>query len=112
MTLELVRNPDILQTIGEWREARPGKREPVVVRIAAATMELERTALDKLARKKCDYIVANNVTQAGAGFGTDTNIVSIYGTDGFAEHLPQMSKKAVAQRVLELAKTKIGTDRE
>lgn len=111
LTLELVRNPDVLQTIGEWRETQTGKRVPVVVGFAAETMELERNALDKLNRKKCDYIVANNVTQAGAGFGTDTNIVSIYGTGGFAEHLPQMSKKAVAQRVLELAKSKIGTDR-
>ncbi|WP_027084223.1 bifunctional phosphopantothenoylcysteine decarboxylase/phosphopantothenate--cysteine ligase CoaBC [Cohnella panacarvi] len=111
LTLELVRNPDILQTIGEWREKQAGKRVPVVIGFAAETMELERNALDKLARKKCDYIVANNVTQAGAGFGTDTNIVSIYGTGGFAEHLPRMPKKAVAQRVLELAAAKIGTER-
>lgn len=110
LTLELVRNPDILQTIGEWRETQAGKRVPVVIGFAAETMELERNALDKLNRKKCDYIVANNVTQTGAGFGTDTNIVSIYGTGGFAEHLPQLSKKAVAQRVLELAKAKIGSD--
>lgn len=110
LTLSLVRNPDILQTIGEWRETQVGKRMPVIVGFAAETMELERNALDKLNRKKCDYIVANNVTQAGAGFGTDTNIVSIYGTGGFAEHLPQISKKAVAQRVLELAKAKIGSD--
>lgn len=107
LTLSLVRNPDILQAIGEWREGRASGAVPVVIGFAAETMELERNALDKLNRKKCDFIVANNVTQAGAGFGTDTNIVSVYGADGYAEHLPQMTKKAVAQRVLELARTKL-----
>ncbi|MFC5532342.1 bifunctional phosphopantothenoylcysteine decarboxylase/phosphopantothenate--cysteine ligase CoaBC [Cohnella yongneupensis] len=110
LTLSLVRNPDILQAIGEWKQALPGKRAPVVVGFAAETMELERNALDKLNRKKCDLIVANNVAQEGAGFGTDTNIVSVYGADGFAEHLPQMSKKAVAQRVLELAKSRLAPE--
>ncbi|MFD0671819.1 bifunctional phosphopantothenoylcysteine decarboxylase/phosphopantothenate--cysteine ligase CoaBC [Cohnella sp. GCM10027633] len=108
LTLSLVRNPDILQAIGEWKEARADGRGPVIVGFAAETMELERNALDKLTRKKCDFIVANNVSQAGAGFGTDTNIVSVYGADGFAEHLPLMAKKAVAQRVLELANRRLG----
>jgi phosphopantothenoylcysteine decarboxylase/phosphopantothenate--cysteine ligase len=107
LTLALVRNPDILQGIGDWIETQAGKHVPVVVGFAAETTELERNAIDKLIRKKCDFIVANNVTQAGAGFGTDTNIVSIYGLGGFIEHLPQLSKKDVARRVLELAMSRL-----
>lgn len=111
LTFELVRNPDILQAIGEWKQAQPGGRGPVIVGFAAETDELERHALDKLHRKKCDFVVANDVSQAGAGFGVDTNIVSVYGADGFAEHWPQLSKKDVARRVLELAAKKFGADR-
>ncbi|MFC4598841.1 bifunctional phosphopantothenoylcysteine decarboxylase/phosphopantothenate--cysteine ligase CoaBC [Cohnella hongkongensis] len=99
-SLELVRNPDILQEIGEWREARGGG--PYVVGFAAETADVEKHALDKLARKKCDLIVANNVAAEGAGFGKETNIVSFYGRDGYAEHLPQMTKRAVAERLLDV----------
>jgi len=102
LTLELVRNPDILQEVGEWREARDSG--PFIVGFAAETADVERHALDKLARKKCDLIVANNVSEAGAGFGTETNIVSVYGRGGFVEHLPQMTKRAVAERLLDIVK--------
>ncbi len=102
LTLELVRNPDILQEVGEWREARGSG--PFIVGFAAETADVEKHALDKLARKKCDLIVANNVSEAGAGFGTETNIVSVYGRGGFAEHMPQMTKRAVAERLLDIVK--------
>lgn len=110
LTLELVRNPDILQAIGEWKQAQPGGRGPIIVGFAAETNDLERHALDKLSRKKCDFVVANDVSQAGAGFGVDTNIVSVYGADGFAEQWPQLSKKDVARRVLALAAKRFGAD--
>ena len=110
LTLELVRNPDILQAIGEWKQAQPGGRGPVIVGFAAETNDLEHHALDKLNRKKCDFVVANDVSQAGAGFGVDTNIVSVYGSDGFAEQWPRLSKKDVARKVLELAAKKFGAD--
>jgi phosphopantothenoylcysteine decarboxylase/phosphopantothenate--cysteine ligase len=68
---------------------------------------VERHAQEKLIRKKCDLIVANNVAEAGAGFGTETNIVSVYSPDGLVEHIPQMTKRAVAERLWDLAETRM-----
>jgi len=103
LTLELVRNPDILQAIGEWRAVQEEKHKLFVMGFAAETTDVEKHAMDKLNRKKCNLIVANDVTAAGAGFGTETNIVSVYGPQGIVERLPQMSKRAVAERLLDLA---------
>ncbi|MBB6671163.1 bifunctional phosphopantothenoylcysteine decarboxylase/phosphopantothenate--cysteine ligase CoaBC [Cohnella nanjingensis] len=108
LTLELVRNPDILQAIGDWKQAGAaeggaGRRTPFVVGFAAETGDTERYALDKLKRKRCDLIVANDVSQAGAGFGTDTNIVSVYGDEGLVAALPLQSKRAAADRIWQLA---------
>lgn len=102
LTIELVKNPDILQSLGEKRAAQ-GTVLPVLVGFAAETTEIERYASEKLLRKKCDLIIANDVGQEGAGFGTDTNIVKIYDHQGLVTSLPQMSKKDVAMRIIELA---------
>ncbi|RKP55374.1 bifunctional phosphopantothenoylcysteine decarboxylase/phosphopantothenate--cysteine ligase CoaBC [Cohnella endophytica] len=113
LTLELVPNPDILLEIGEWREVRGGAAatKPFVIGFAAETTDVEKHALDKLKRKKCDLIVANDVTAEGAGFGSDTNIVTVYGSQGLAEKLPRMSKRAVAERILDLAQAGIASNR-
>ncbi|WP_123039960.1 bifunctional phosphopantothenoylcysteine decarboxylase/phosphopantothenate--cysteine ligase CoaBC [Cohnella candidum] len=103
LTLELVRNPDILQAIGEWKEAHPGERAPFTIGFAAETGDLEKYATDKLARKKCDLIVANDVSQPGAGFGTDTNIASVFGPEGLVESIPLSAKRQVAERIWQLA---------
>jgi len=105
LTLELVRNPDILQAVGEWTASRraAGEPAPYVIGFAAETGDLERHAMEKIRRKKCDLIVANDVSAAGAGFGADTNIVSIYDARGLVEALPMMSKRAVAERIWRLA---------
>ncbi|WP_152392314.1 bifunctional phosphopantothenoylcysteine decarboxylase/phosphopantothenate--cysteine ligase CoaBC [Paenibacillus guangzhouensis] len=94
LTLELERTQDILQEIGRR------KTQQLVVGFAAETNDVERYALDKLSRKNCDLMVANDVTAEGAGFGVDTNIVHIYDRQGLVEALPQMSKEQVAHRLL------------
>ncbi|MEF3305757.1 bifunctional phosphopantothenoylcysteine decarboxylase/phosphopantothenate--cysteine ligase CoaBC [Paenibacillus sp. GYB003] len=96
MTLELVKNPDILQTIGER------KTKQFIVGFAAETDNGERYAMDKVKRKKCDLLVLNDVTVPGAGFGVDTNIVTVFDGSGLVASLPQMSKLAVAERLLAL----------
>lgn len=96
MTLEMVKNPDILQTLGER------KTNQFVVGFAAETNDGEQYAMDKVKRKRSDLLVLNDVTMAGAGFGTDTNIVNIYDASGLVVALPQMSKLAVAERLLSL----------
>ncbi len=73
----------------------------LIIGFAAETENLEANARDKLKRKRLDLIVANDVSQPGAGFGVDTNIVTLYGTDGIAESLPKMSKDEVADKILD-----------
>jgi phosphopantothenoylcysteine decarboxylase/phosphopantothenate--cysteine ligase len=103
LTLELKRNPDILQAIGDWHLQAENKGKLFVIGFAAETTDVERHAQEKLNRKKCDLIVANNVASEGAGFSIDTNIVSVYSAQGLVEHMPQLTKKAVAERLWELA---------
>lgn len=93
--LELERTKDILKTLGERKEHQ------VLVGFAAETNNVEEYAKGKLAKKNLDYVVANNVTVSGAGFGTDTNLVTIYKKDGTSISLPMMSKQDVAYALLE-----------
>jgi len=93
-TVVLERTIDILQTLGEQ------KTHQFLVGFAAETNDVERYAKDKLARKNADMIVANNVVQEGAGFGTDTNIVTIFKRDGTAKPLPLLPKSEVAKEIL------------
>lgn len=97
MTIRLVKNPDILQQIGER------KTKQYVIGFAAETNDLEANGLDKLRRKNCDLMVANDVTLEGAGFGTDTNIVTLLDKNGNVKRLPILSKREVARHLLELA---------
>ena len=91
-SLELLKNPDIL---GESRGAR------VRVGFAAESEALEQNARHKLASKSLDLIVANDITAEGSGFGADTNKVLILDRNGVVDDLPLMSKRAVADRVLD-----------
>jgi phosphopantothenoylcysteine decarboxylase/phosphopantothenate--cysteine ligase len=99
LTLVLARTRDILADLGAARAAR-GSGLPVLVGFAAETRDLLERARDKRARKQVDLIVANDVSQAGAGFEVDTNIVTIIGSDG-EEALPKQSKTEVARAVLD-----------
>lgn len=94
MTIRLVKNKDILQTLGQHKTSQ------FIVGFAAETENIDEYALDKLRRKKCDLLVANDVSQEGAGFGYDTNIVRIYDGNGLVEALPMMTKQEVARRLL------------
>lgn len=93
--LEMERNPDILKELGEKR------RNHILVGFAAETSELMEHAEAKLKEKKLDLIVANDVTQEGAGFGVDTNIVKILDAQGKVRKLPLMSKDDVADIILD-----------
>ena len=95
-SLKLEPTPDILAMIAPRR--RPGQ---VVVGFAAETENLLANATGKLHDKRLDFIVANDVSQEGAGFDSDTNIVTLVFPDGRAKALDKMSKLDVAQRVLD-----------
>jgi phosphopantothenoylcysteine decarboxylase / phosphopantothenate---cysteine ligase len=94
-TLELEPTPDILAELGREKANR------VLVGFAAETDRVAENARGKLSRKGADMIVANDVTQEGAGFDTDTNIVTLYRRDGREIPLPKMSKLDVANRILD-----------
>ncbi len=97
LILELDRNPDILYELGQR------KTHQILIGFAAETQHIEKYATDKLKDKNLDFIVANNITQEGAGFGSDTNIVKIFYRDGRIEELPSMLKRDVADLILDRA---------
>jgi phosphopantothenoylcysteine decarboxylase/phosphopantothenate--cysteine ligase len=101
LTLELVRNPDILADVGAKRMSKPS----VLVGFALETQDLERSARDKLERKRADLIVAN---EASAGLGRDTNRVTLVDDKGATE-LPEMSKLALADQILDRIRALLGT---
>ncbi|MCR2804914.1 bifunctional phosphopantothenoylcysteine decarboxylase/phosphopantothenate--cysteine ligase CoaBC [Paenibacillus soyae] len=96
LVLELERTTDILAALGER------KTHQLLVGFAAETENVERYALDKLKRKNCDLIVANDVSKEGVGFNGDTNAVDVYGPEGLVSSLPLMSKRETASRLMEL----------
>jgi phosphopantothenoylcysteine decarboxylase/phosphopantothenate--cysteine ligase len=96
--LELERTPDILAAVADAR-ARSG-RPAVVVGFAAQTGNLLDSAREKLAKKRLSLIVANDVGPADAGFGTDTNRVTLIDASGDVEELPLLPKAEVAERIL------------
>jgi phosphopantothenoylcysteine decarboxylase/phosphopantothenate--cysteine ligase len=95
LTLELEPTPDILAELGREKGAR------ILVGFAAETDRVADNARAKLSRKGADMIVANDVTQKGAGFDTDTNIVTLFLRDGREIPLPQLTKFDVANRILD-----------
>ena len=98
--IALAPNPDILKTLAPLKGGR------VFVGFAAETGRAEAEAARKLEEKGLDFICANDVTAPGAGFGTETNIVTILGRGGFREALPLMAKTEVARRIVELVEAK------
>jgi phosphopantothenoylcysteine decarboxylase/phosphopantothenate--cysteine ligase len=98
MTLRLEPTEDILAEVGA--RARELPERPVIVGFAAETGSLDR-APDKLRRKGADLLVANDVSEAGSGFGTDTNRVVILGADGSRDEQPLLPKREVADRLLD-----------
>ncbi|MEH7305908.1 bifunctional phosphopantothenoylcysteine decarboxylase/phosphopantothenate--cysteine ligase CoaBC [Neobacillus drentensis] len=94
-SIELERTKDILLELGKR------KKNQVLVGFAAETENVEEYARKKLTKKNADMIVANNVKAEGAGFGTDTNIVTLFKRSGDVIDLPIMSKSNAAKRIIE-----------
>jgi phosphopantothenoylcysteine decarboxylase/phosphopantothenate--cysteine ligase len=93
-TIELAENPDILRTISHKKKKRPA----LVIGFAAETHEVDRHAQEKLARKGCDWIVANDVSGDVMG-GLENEIALI--TEGGIDRWPRMAKEAVSTRLVE-----------
>lgn len=98
LTLQLVPTRDVAKAIGQ--DKKPGQ---VFVGFAAETENLIVNARKKLESKNLDFIVANDLTQPGAGFGVDTNIATIVRPQSLTK-LPQMAKRELADRILDEVK--------
>ena len=94
LTIELERTKDILGHLGHHKE--DGQ---FLCGFAMETQNLLENAKEKLVRKNADMIVANNLKIQGAGFGTDTNVVTIITEDGI-QALELMSKEMAAEQIL------------
>ncbi|WP_224981827.1 bifunctional phosphopantothenoylcysteine decarboxylase/phosphopantothenate--cysteine ligase CoaBC [Geomonas agri] len=95
LSIELEKNPDILAELGA------SKGDRILVGFAAETQDLVRNAGAKLKAKNLDLVVANDVSQEGAGFNVDTNIAKLLFSDGRIEELPMMGKEELAGVILE-----------
>ena len=98
-TLRLVRNPDILKTLSASR--RHAGAALRLVGFAAETDDVLSEAARKCREKGLAFIVANDVTEKGCGFGTDTNRVTFVFPNGAQKPLPLLTKRAVARRILD-----------
>jgi len=92
LTLELVKAPDILSEV---------KGDILKIGFSAETEDLIENTIKKLHDKNCDLFVANDVTRAGSGFDVDTNKVTLIDKNGDIEELPLMSKREVAEIILD-----------
>ena len=95
MSIPLKRTKDILKTLGENK-----KENQFICGFSMETQNMLENSKKKLEKKNVDMIVANNLKVAGAGFGTDTNIVTLITKDAVRE-LPKMSKEDVAAAILD-----------
>lgn len=94
MSIPLKRTQDILKTLGENK-----KDGQVLIGFSMETENMVERTKEKLVKKNCDYIVANNLKEKGAGFGTDTNIVTLISKD-YEEEFGILSKYDTAVKIL------------
>jgi phosphopantothenoylcysteine decarboxylase/phosphopantothenate--cysteine ligase len=100
LTLELVKNPDIIASV-----AASG-RAVFTVGFAAETQQVAQYARDKMQRKKLDMIVANDVSQPGIGFSSDDNAATVFWQNG-EQVFPAMSKQQLAQNIIQRIATQV-----
>lgn len=96
LTLNLVKNPDILAEIVKIKS-----ENQVVVGFCAESQNLLENAKTKILKKRCDYIVANDISKSDTGFSSDYNEVYILNKNGRISHIDKNTKKYVAQKILE-----------
>ncbi|MDQ0337558.1 phosphopantothenoylcysteine decarboxylase/phosphopantothenate--cysteine ligase [Caldalkalibacillus uzonensis] len=106
MTITFKKTKDILKTLGEKKDGQ------ILIGFAAETHDVDVYARSKLEKKNLDYIVANNVSSEGAGFGSDTNTVTIYDRWGGKVDVPLLPKEEVAYQILKVVADRHGSPRE
>lgn len=95
LCVHLIKNPDILKRLGEKKDGK------ILVGFAMETQDLVENAREKLQKKNLDMVVANNLSDAGAGFAGDTNVVTVLMRSGEIKHYPKMTKDEVAHMIFD-----------
>ncbi|MBO7672016.1 bifunctional phosphopantothenoylcysteine decarboxylase/phosphopantothenate--cysteine ligase CoaBC [bacterium] len=98
LTLTLVKNPDILKTICEIKKEKNLKTK--IIGFCAESENLLNNAKEKISKKGCDYLIANDISRADIGFGSDDNEVTILYKNGTAETLEKASKSVIAKEII------------
>ena len=101
ITLELTKNPDILQEISAQNNASKAEKKPIIVGFCAESENLLENAKAKIQKKGCDLIVANDISRKDIGFNSDENEVYILNRELKTKHIEKTSKQNIAKRILE-----------
>lgn len=99
--IELEAAPDVLRTVSTVGGARSERRFKVVAGFAAESQSLLENAAEKLKSKGLDFIAANDISAKDAGFGVETNRITLLFANGTQENLPLMSKSEAAEKIIE-----------
>lgn len=102
ITLTLIKNPDILNEICDYK--RKKELNCTIVGFCAESENLLQNAKDKINRKGCDYLIANDISRSDIGFGSDYNEVSILTADGKIEKLERDTKENIAKEIFKRIK--------
>ncbi len=101
LTLRMKRNMDILETVGTLSD------KPFLVGFAAESTDVLKNANEKMVRKNCDMLCANDITAAGCGFAAETNRLHVFIRDGGEQEIPLASKNEVASGVLNIIRGRL-----
>lgn len=109
ISIELVKNPDILKSLCQKKakvlvsssESLYDTKAPVIVGFCAESENLLTNAKEKISKKGCDYLIANDVSRKDIGFSSDYNEVSVLSKDGTVKHIERASKTDIAKRIFE-----------
>lgn len=107
-SVEFVKNPDILKGLFELKtnalsncSGQSAIKSPIIVGFCAESENLIENAKEKISKKGCDYLIANDISRKDIGFSSDYNEVTILKKDGTMKHLPRASKREIATKIIE-----------
>ncbi|MBO6087162.1 bifunctional phosphopantothenoylcysteine decarboxylase/phosphopantothenate--cysteine ligase CoaBC [bacterium] len=104
ITLTLIKNPDILKELCKKKKACPPAlrpSSPLIVGFCAESENLLENAKEKINKKGCDYLIANDISRKDIGFSSDYNEVFILNKNGETKHIEKADKSTVAYKILE-----------
>lgn len=101
LTLALTKNPDILKGLCERKQNSPTQNKPIIIGFCAESENLIENAKTKIAKKGCDYLIANDISRKDIGFSSDDNEVSILDKNGNITQIEKAPKSTIARKILE-----------